>query len=324
MIPSGIAHQLSMKPITPVPGSLLQLAQIQSHAITRDQALRHGLSNPVINRLLHNGSWQVPVPGVYVTHSGPVDWTTLAWVGVLRGGDRTMLADEAAGYLWGIVREAPGLITAVVPNDRHPEQHWPWRYRRARQLPRALGSPPRTPLPDTVVDLCVLQPQRQAQLLADVVSTGRSTTSAILKVLDARPRVPGRKNMEAMLGRVREGIHSELEYRYARDVERAHGLPRGQRQFYDGRYRTDVRYDRLIVELDGRVGHIGAGAFRDMRRDNDHLLRGELSLRYGWHDVTVLHCEVASQVDEMLRRLGWPGTMHPCPSCRFTATDHVA
>ena len=39
-------------------------------------------------------------------------------------------------------------------------------------------------------------------------------------------------------------------------------------------YRTDVDYEEygLLVELDGRRGHDGAGRFRDMNRDNRHVL----------------------------------------------------
>jgi hypothetical protein len=52
----------------------------------------------------------------------------------------------------------------------------------------------------------------------------------------------------------------------------------------------DLAYQRfgLYIELDGRLGHEGAEhAFRDMGRDNDAVLGGRLTLRYGWMAVNV-------------------------------------
>ena len=315
--PGCNANNLGVIDLILIPPALTGLAAAQEGVVSRAQALDIGFSRHSVSRLLRDGAWQRLTEGIYLTHSGPTSWAAQAWAGVLLGGPDAMLADEAAGYLWRIEPDPPTLISVLVPNESHPEQNWPWRFRRTRNLPRAHGSPPRTPLPDTVIDLCLLQPHRQLELLAGVLSRGRTTEGALLKVMDARRTVKDRKLLEAVLGRVRDGIHSELEDRYARDVERAHGLPRGKRQVYDGRYRVDVRYGlRLLVELDGRKYHSGEAAFRDMARDNAHLLRGELTLRYGWFDVTTDPCGVARQVAEMLIQLGEPVDFHPCPRCR--------
>ena len=122
-----------------------------------------------------------------------------------------------------------------------------------------------------------------------------------------------------MLSDVAKGVESPLELRYLRDVERAHGLPEGQRQRYRGglRHRTDVSYDEfaVLVELDGRLGHEGAGRFRDMRRDNDFALRALLTLRYGWPDVVDRPCEVAFQVATVLADRGWTGLFGRCHRC---------
>jgi hypothetical protein len=119
------------------------------------------------------------------------------------------------------------------------------------------------------------------------------------------------------------GVESELELRYLRDVERAHRLPEGNRQCYRGalRHRSDVGYDAfaLLVELDGRLGHEGAGRFRDYRRDNDFALRQLLSLRYGWFDVVDRPCAVAFQVGSVLVSRGWRGVPERCDRCRNAA-----
>lgn len=40
------------------------------------------------------------------------------------------------------------------------------------------------------------------------------------------------------------------------------------------------------MELDGRVGHSGVRQWRDFDRDNEHLLAGWRTLRFGWRQVT--------------------------------------
>ncbi len=53
-----------------------------------------------------------------------------------------------------------------------------------------------------------------------------------------------------------------------------------------------------------------------MRRDNAALLGGEVTLRYGWSDVTERPCEVAWQVAALLTRCGWQGMPVRCSWCR--------
>lgn len=76
-----------------------------------------------------------------------------------------------------------------------------------------------------------------------------------------------------------------------------------------------MRYDAFgtIVELDGRL-HI-LGRFRDMERDNATLLEGDLTLRYGWPDITERPCQVAWQVAALLTARGWAGAPTRCDRC---------
>jgi len=68
------------------------------------------------------------------------------------------------------------------------------------------------------------------------------------------------------------------------------------------------------VELDGQVH--AAERLRDARRDNAALLDGEVTLRYGWPDVTERSCRVAWEVAAILRAQGWAGEPRRCPLCR--------
>jgi hypothetical protein len=48
--------------------------------------------------------------------------------------------------------------------------------------------------------------------------------------MDARARVRWRAEMSRVLADIGDGVHSALEYRYVRDVERAHRLPAAKRR----------------------------------------------------------------------------------------------
>ncbi|MDO5630050.1 MAG: hypothetical protein Q4G43_17190, partial [Mobilicoccus sp.] len=114
------------------------------------------------------------------------------------------------------------------------------------------------------------------------------------------------------------GLDSKLEFLYARDVERAHRLPRGERQSSASeKTRTDVRYRafKTLVELDGRRGHDGSGLLRDEWRDNAHAVGAEVTLRYGSVAIRTRPCVVAFQVSTRLTGQGWAEPMARCRRC---------
>jgi len=126
-----------------------------------------------------------------------------------------------------------------------------------------------------------------------------------------------------VLSDVEDGAHSVLEVMYRRRVERPHGLPhgRGQRPPVSGPGRAvDVEYEdyRTRVELDGRIGHVEEGAFRDMDRDNATTVDRLDGLRYGWVQVLGRPCAAAGQVARVLAANGWLGLPRRCgPTCRL-------
>jgi hypothetical protein len=112
-----------------------------------------------------------------------------------------------------------------------------------------------------------------------------------------------------------------LEFRYDRDVERAHGLPEPTKQVWfagaDGRRgRRDRVYEEygIVVELDGKLGHEGEDQWRDKSRDNAAAATGQQSLRYGWKHVKSQACQTAVEVARVLRLRGWDGSPRPCSS----------
>ena len=73
------------------------------------------------------------------------------------------------------------------------------------------------------------------------------------------------------------------------------------------------------MELDGRIGHVGKGRFRDMRRDNTHVLLGRPTLRFGHADVLTRPCDVAGQVAGVLEPVRLGRTSRAVPALRRLA-----
>ena len=294
----------------------------------RDAKSGEGLTRSVLHRLLTQEMWTPLASGLYHTNGTRASWQSLAWGGVLVGGDQAMLCRRAAGHLWAIHPDPPETIQILIPDEVRLQDRDCWQFIRTRNLPGPTGSPPRSPLPDTVLDLCLDDPARTSKWIAAALHTRRTTASAISKALATRQRHPNRKLVLAILQDHQEGVHSELERIFRRDVERAHGLPTGARQVQGLRHRTDVEYlgGAVITELDGRLGHEGEGRFRDMDRDNHHAVHGRVTLRYGWADVTEGPCKVARQIAAVLYAHGWQGVLTPCPNCRLmhNAEDRAA
>lgn len=307
-----------------IPRALQRLATCQSGMLTREQVLGHGLSQNVLTRLVESGSWQRISPGLYAVHPMTPSWEALAWGGVLLGGDRARLGPEASGHLHGVLDEAPDPIDVLVPADRLVRNRGHWRFVRERpavRSDRSFGTPPRLSVDDAILDLTDRMPPGQAVSMVSVAVQSRLTTADRLRRrLDRRSRHAHRSLMVELLADVAEGAESPLEVRYVRTVERPHGLPEGDRQnSHRGLpHCRDVKYVRfcLVVELDGRDAHLGKGRFRDMRRDNLHALLDELTLRFGWFDVSDRPCVVAYQVYLVLVKYGYAAPFVRCAFCR--------
>jgi len=185
--------------------------------------------------------------------------------------------------------------------------------------------PPRTRIEETTLDLTQLaRSMDEAFAWLARACSRRLTTSLLLRTaMTARPKMRWRTELTSALTDVGNGVHSVLEWRYLRDVELRHGLPRADRQalsrvgnrtrYLDNRYRKFG----VLVELDGRAAHPAESHWRDARRDNVSAAAGMVTLRYGWADVTEDPCRVASEIADALNRGGWTGRPRPCgPDCR--------
>jgi hypothetical protein len=241
-----------------------------------------------------------------------------------------MLSHETAAEVAGLTDRPSAKIHLTVPTCRTPA----WipgvilhRSARAEASRHPTRTPPQTRVEETVIDLTQSAKRVDDALawLARAVGSRLTTGARLSTALARRGRLRWRTTLRAAVDDVREGCHSLIELLYLRDVERAHGLPRGSRQrptIREGHIRyDDVVYEdyATVVELDGRMAHPEPERFRDMRRDNAVVDDGGRPLRYGHGDVLQAPCEVAAQVVRALRRGGWTGRPRRCrrPRCPF-------
>jgi hypothetical protein len=311
-----------------LPPALRNLARHQYGVISRGQALRAGLTESMIKFRVTSERWQQLHRGVYATFTGVPSRNAQLWAAVLSTGPGAVLSHETAAELLGLTDKAASFIHVTVPSQRHVVAvpgvsiHRSWRAVEAVQRG---SNPPRTGVEETVLDLT------QATATFDDVcgwvtrAFARDLTDEerLLAAMRPRGKLRWRADLHELIAAAASGDHSVLEYRYDRDVERAHGLPEPVRQApFTGPDGRRGRRDRLyreygvVVELDGRLAHPADDQWRDKVRDNAAAQDGQQSLRYGWVHVRWHPCATALQVAAVLRRRGWDGWPRPCsPGC---------
>ena len=311
-----------------LPSTLRYLAGNQCGVISRSQALRAGLTTDMIKFRLRSGRWHLMHRGVYATFTGVPGRGARLWAAVLAAGPGAMLSYQTAAELHGLVDKASNPIHVTVPHERHVlaadgvSLH---RSGRAVEAVQAHTYPPRTRVEETVLDLT-----QSAKTFDDVcgwvtraIARELTDETRLHAAMSARTKLRWRADLRELVAAAASGDHSVLEFRYHRDVERAHGLPESARQVpFTGpggrRGRRDRVYDEygVVVELDGRLAHQPENQGKDKTRDNAAAADGKQTLRYGWSQVKWQPCETAAEVARVLRRRGWGGRPRPCsPGC---------
>jgi hypothetical protein len=314
--------------VSELPSTLRNLAERQSGVVSRSQALRAGLSDGTIRFRVSSDRWRPIHPGIYATFTGAPGRGAQLWAAVLSAGPGAMLSHETAAELQRLIERPTGKIHVTVPRQRHIAALPGISLHRSGRTVEALqrnSNPPRTRVEETVLDLTQI-----ATTFDDVCgwvtrAFARDLTDEerLRAAMGQRTKLRWRADLRELIAAAASGDHSVLEYRYDRDVERAHGLPAPVRQAPfvgpDGRKgRRDRLYQKygVVVELDGRLGHGPEDQWRDKDRDNAAALDGHQSLRYGWTHVRWHPCATALQVARVLRVHGWDGWPRPCsPGC---------
>jgi hypothetical protein len=309
-----------------LPLHCLQLLALQRGVIASWQAGSADVVPRRMEALVRAGRWQRLHYGVYASFTGEPQRNAVLWAAVLRAGPQAILSHDTAAEADGLADKPSKLLHVTIPVSQRLQPIAGFAIHRSARILEARDPvllPPRTMLEETVLDLA-----QGATSFDDVISLlaracqRRLTHPVLLRErVEMRTRVRWRAEMLQALQDVADGVHSPLEYRYLRDVERAHGLPAAKRQVHarqGGRgIQRDVFYPQygVVVELDGKVSHADR-RLEDNRRDNAAAARGVITLRYGWADVTERRCVTAVEVGETLSRRGWPGPLRTCRLCR--------
>jgi hypothetical protein len=314
--------------VSELPFTLRNLVQHQSGVVSRSQILKAGLSAGMIKFRVSSGRWRQVHPGVYATFTGAPGRGAQLWAAVLSAGPGAMLSHETAAELQRLADKPAGTIHVTVPRQRHVlavrgvSLH---RSGRAVDAVQRDSNPPRTTVEETVLDLT-----QMAVNFDDVCgwvtrAFARELTDEerLHAAMRQRNKLRWRADLHELIAAAASGDHSVLEYRYERDVERAHGLPEPVRQApFVGPNGRPGRRDRLyqkygvVVELDGRLAHPAEDQWRDKSRDNAAAADRKQTLRYGWKQVRWDPCVTALEVARVLRAHGWDGWPRPCsPGC---------
>jgi hypothetical protein len=311
-----------------LPSTLRYLAQRQNGVVSRSQAIRAGLSTDKIKFRLRSGRWRLMHRGVYATFTGVPGRGAWLWAAVLSAGPGAALSYETAAELHRLTDRPAETIHVTVPHDRRIDAVEGVSLHRSDRVVEAVQEnvyPPRTRVEETVLDLT-----QAADSFDDVcgwvtraIARNLTDETRLRQAMTVRLRLRWRVDLHELIGAAQSGDHSVLEFRYHRDVERAHGLPESSRQVPftkpGGRrgFRDRVYTDYgVVVELDGRLAHPAEDQWKDKDRDNAAAAEGQQSLRYGWINVRWKACATAAEVARVLRLHGWDGHPKPCsPGC---------
>ncbi len=303
---------------------LAELLHRQHGVLSRAQALRAGLQEHDLRRLLRRREWVVVHPGVYVDHTGPLTTAQRHWAAVLAMAPAALSHASALALATGTA--PPALIHVMVDRDRTvAAPTGVVRHRVADFEPKVLAaaSPPRQRLEEAVLDVAAEAPRDldAVAVLCEVVGARRTTPARVRAALEARSRLARRALLSDVLDDLETGACSVLERGYLRRVERAHRLPAAGRQVRASGHGTvyrDVEYRPwgLVVELDGRAFHTSLrDRARDLERDLAAAVAGRDTVRLGWAQVYAAPCATATAIGTLLRRRGWPGEARPCADC---------
>ncbi len=313
--------------------------------ITLAQA-RRSVGDQAARWRLESGRWQRIHQGVYVTHSGPIDWPTQVAAAILAAsrpstrthdGARSMivgLTGWTAAYVDGLTDDQDEQITLAVPRGRRVAAPAGVRLITSGRLTIRTGIwPPRTTIESTVLGLA----EREAvddtlALIGRALQQRRTTMPRLRAELERWPRHGRRDLLSAVLTSDADGAESALEFRWVRDVERPHGIPPATRQapmVIQGRGRRfdlDWEEARLCVELDGLLFHTVATALADRQKINAAARRRLTQLRFGWVEVTGDPCAAAAELVAAAHANGarWPVRACRRPGCPLATTRPLA
>jgi very-short-patch-repair endonuclease len=287
-----------------------ELPEFRGGVLTRDQALRGGLTLRQVQQRIRTGRWMVLHPGVYLVGRREPDQQACTRAAVAWAGSDAVASGLTAAWWWGLRDCAPGAAEVTVPRARSRRRQEGVVLRR-RQLDPVdlvvLRGLQVTALPLTVLDAAAALGNDSGRPLVDRALQRRVSFAELHAAYCRSSGRHGSPWLGQMLRQAADGASS--------DAERVlHRLLRGAR--IDGwvanhlvaasgiEYWIDVAFvaRRLALEVDGWAWHCDVDRFvHDRRRQNALVLAGWTVLRFTWQDLMSRPHAVVAEIRAALR-----------------------
>lgn len=228
-------------------------------------------------------------------------------------GAEAAVTGRAALFLWGMVIDAPSVITVASPAQTHPRVSFPGvRLLRTRHVPPRCdvrGMP--IAEPEWAIFHAVREVSRSEAIgvALEAMSNDAAAASALPDLLKASPRAPRRRVLREALAAYDHGVRSALEFRGLREVLTGPEFAAvrwqvplavaGRRFVIDAFHRPSS----VAFEFDGARFHLAPERWR-LDRERDTLLAsiGVQTVRFPYRDVVDrpdwcrrMACEVVAQ-----------------------------
>lgn len=294
---------------------LATIAQHRHGLITRRDAEGAGMTRAAIRHRVRIGAWLGCGHGVYRIAGAPITAKSRLAERVLTAGDGALASHRSAAALLGIPGFDVGAHDVTVPPGGPRREHG-LNVHESNRLPahhrRVVAGIDCTSVARTLFDLCGMygfrRIARAARALDNALARHLVTVPALWRILDELS-VQGRAGCAVLRvlllerGGRRTAPESELERRFL-TVARDGGLPEPELQVdlgdpdrWIGRVDFLFRAGRVIVEVDGRLGHTELlDQQADERRDQALTAAGFVVQRFTWHEVTVTPDEVVADL----------------------------
>ena len=285
-------------------------------AFTAAQVRALGGTESMTRRRLRRGDWILVGDGVYLLSGALPSWRQDLQVALFVGGQGCGVCRKAALALWKQPGFAEQPVEVVGMHGRKNHRLPKGRFYESRQLPphhiTTIDGLAVTTIERTLFDACGCLAEQRADRAIENALARRLTTLERLWATWAdlaAPNRPGTNVMRKLLMKRGPGYvarESELEIRFSELLD-AHGIAQPDWQVdigdddFIGRVDCLFRRARLVVELDGRVGHVGVlDEARDAERDRRLRALGYRVRRFRWEDVVLRPKWVISELRKEL------------------------
>jgi very-short-patch-repair endonuclease len=291
-----------------------QYAQDHHGLITREAAMRHGLSRVGWYRALADGSLAAVHPGVARVYGAPITRTQQIAAAVFAAGRGAMASHRSAALLWGVPRPDTDPIDVML-DDRRRETTLPGvlvhRPRDRRDLSPVLRQNVRcSNVLRFLCDLGAVDEPSVSAAVGHVVTNGLASPRALRAAVEVHAR-RGRHGVPALRRALEEWIidgrpvDSVLEKAMQRLIE-AHGLPAVEFHARVAGFEVDFRIvdSPIVLECDGWEHHAKTPVqqARDAARDGELVANGLVPVRFTYRQITRHPARAAERLRRIIRR----------------------